>query len=137
MFCRFELVTPFIYTTNVPLFSLFSWMVHYSYIRMSINLLKSGNIMKKLSIAAVDAFVRSHFSILPNKSEPYPNPVSGKSVSYGICGILWYLWYQAFIDTEVIRRHKSWNSYSKCQIRVLPCINNYCHYWCYLQYEGY
>ena len=66
--------------------SLFSRMVPTPYIPMSVSLSRSGNVVKKLSIATVDTVdpsVRSHFSIIPRTtSEPCPNPVSVKLVSF-------------------------------------------------------
>ena len=53
------------------------------YILMSVSLSRSGNVVKKLSIALVDPLLRSHFSIIPRiTSESSPNPVSGKSVLF-------------------------------------------------------
>ena len=70
--------------------SLFSWMVPTPYIPKSVSLLRSGNLVKKLSIATSDPLNISHFSIKPRPtSKPCPNSISGKLVSLPQYGSAW------------------------------------------------
>ena len=63
--------------------SLFSQRLPTPYVPMCVSLSRTGDVVKKLSIATVDPLVRSHFSII-SRTTPgrCPNLVSLKSVSF-------------------------------------------------------